>query len=226
MKRFLVIFAKEPEENMVKTRLRGSLPASRRIDLYKAFLRDTVDIAKKVDCEARIIAYESNRKTPRYLKRIASGFSFCEQKGKDLGARMHNAFKFVVGKGVSKVVIIGSDAPTLSSRYINNAFKQLDKTEIVLGPSRDGGYYLVGLKKPCVGLFKDIRWSSKTVFADTLKNVKRLKKTLSLLPYWYDVDEPSTLAKLKRDLKKKENSGVAKWTKEFFKFCELSHRQN
>lgn len=226
MKRCLIVFAKEPKKDKVKTRLKVCLSVSKRINLYKAFLKDTITIARKADCEEKIIAYEINGKTPRYLRRIAPGFSFYEQKGINLGVKMHNAFKFAAGKGASEMIIIGSDAPTLPLRYLNDSFKRLKKAEIVLGPSRDGGYYLIGLKKPCVGLFKDIRWSSRTVFADTLKNVKRLKKTLSLLPYWYDVDEPSALAKLKLDLKKKENSGLAKWTKEFFKFCELHHRQN
>lgn len=225
MKRCLIIFAKEPAKGRVKTRLEGYLSSQDSLNLYKAFLRDTISLAKKIKCEVRILAYASN-KNPDYLKKLAPNFIFYKQRGRGLGRRMHNAFKFAAGKGASKVVIIGSDAPTLPLRYLNDSFKRLNKSEIVVGPSRDGGYYLIGLKKSYVGLFRDVRWSSKTAFADTLKNIKRLKKTLSLLPYWYDVDEPRALAKLKRDLKRKENSGLAKWTKEFFKFCELSHRQN
>lgn len=213
--RCLVIFAKEPKENMVKTRLKGCLSSLQRMELYKAFLKDTLEIAKRVDCELRVIAYLSDKKAPQYLKQIAPGFSFYKQRGKDLGIRMHNALKSTIAKGASCTVIIGSDAPTLPLKYLNNSFKRLDNADIVLGPSRDGGYYLIGLKEPCLDLFKGIRWSAKTVFLDTLRKIKKLKKTLSLLPYWYDVDEPSALERLKQDLKKREDRGTAKWTRQF-----------
>jgi len=216
MKDCLIIFAKEPKAGKVKTRLQGYLSQEMCVKLYKAFLKDTVEIARRVNCKYKIIAYESNGNAPNYLKTIAAPFQFYEQKGENLGRRMYNAFKFALRKGSQRTVIIGSDSPTMPVAYIKDAFDWLKTADIVLGPSLDGGYYLIGLRKPRLSLFKNIRWSSKTALADTLKNVQRLKKAVSLLPHWYDVDEPSALAILKRDLKKKENSCVAKRTKRFF----------
>ena len=86
---------------------------------------------------------------------------------------------------------------------------------MVLGPSLDGGYYLIGLKFPCAGLFKGIAWSSPAVFKDTIKNAKELKKSVALLDKRYDIDDTRDLFRLKKDLSKIKNRSVAKWTRKF-----------
>jgi rSAM/selenodomain-associated transferase 1 len=169
-----------------------------------------------VDCEERIIAYESNGESPRYLKRIAGPFGLYKQKGNDLGEKMRSAFELALKNGACSTVIIGSDSPTLPISYLNNAFKRLKKNDVVLGPSIDGGYYLIGLKKACSDIFKNIRWSSETVFEDTLKNIKGLKKTAAILNRWYDIDEPGDLIRLKLGLRTREDRSAAKWTRKFF----------
>ncbi|MDD5757307.1 MAG: DUF2064 domain-containing protein, partial [bacterium] len=85
----------------------------------------------------------------------------------------------------------------------------------VLGPSIDGGYYLVGLKQPCPGLFKDVQWSSASVLERTVRNARALRKKISFLKKWYDIDDPAGLARLKRDLHK--NAKAAPWTRLFLK---------
>lgn len=226
MKRCLIVFAKEPQRNEVKTRLKGCLSNEQRLELYKAFLKDTLNIAKRFKCESRILAFESAKAKPVYLESIGRKFKFYKQKGKDLGEKMHGAFRYAYRKKYKRIVIIGSDSPTLPSSFIRQAFKALNKNDAVLGPCRDGGFYLIGLKKPCFAIFKGIRWSSKTVFEDTLRNIKRLKKTAAVINHWYDVDEPNDLVRLKQDLEKSKNKNVGSCTKRYFRFCDLSHRQN
>ncbi|MCQ9208759.1 MAG: TIGR04282 family arsenosugar biosynthesis glycosyltransferase [Omnitrophica bacterium] len=217
MKRRLIVFAKEPTKDKVKTRLSTGLSASGCLNLYKAFLKDTINLVKNIRCTEKILAYDSDGQSPHYLRRIAPHFTFYQQKGKDLGIRMHNAFKFAQKKTTAKTVILGSDSPSLPLNFIKKAFKQLEKCDLVVGPSLDGGYYLIGLKEPSIKLFKGISWSSESVLEDTIKRAKVLKKKVALLDRWYDVDSPEALQHLKADLKKKECRGSAKWTKRFLK---------
>ncbi len=214
MKRILIVFAKEPEMGKVKTRLGTCFSESQLLKLYKAFLKDTLDIAKKVRCEEKILAFSST-KEPQYLKKVAAGFKFYRQKGRNLGDRMHDAFVYAQKNDSNKTVIIGSDSPALPFGTLQKAFQKLDRCDLVLGPSADGGYYLIGLREPCFGLFKGVKWSSSRVLRDTLRRAEKFGKKVWLLERWYDIDEPDALARLKRYLEKKENRGVARATKKF-----------
>jgi len=215
MRDSLIIFAKEPKKGRVKTRLQDYLSEIQCVNLYKAFLRDTLDLTDKIACEHKILAYDAYGKSPRYLKKIAVRYTFYKQKGECLGERMYNAFRFAKDTGASKMVIIGSDSPTLPASSINKAFGLLGRADVVLGPSLDGGYYLIGLKSPCSGLFKGIAWSSSTVFKDTIKNAQKLKKKVALLDKRYDIDDVRALFRLKNDLSKIRNRSVARWTRKF-----------
>lgn len=215
MKNCLIIFAKEPKKGRVKTRLLEYLSETQCVNLYKAFLKDTLALAERIACELKILAYDSRGKSPGYLKKIAPRYTFYKQKGDSLGERMHNAFKFAKDAGASKMVIIGSDAPIVPASSIKKAFGVLARADLVVGPSLDGGYYLVGLKSPCAGLFKGIIWSSPTVFKDTIKKAQKLKKRAALLGKRYDIDEVRDLFRLKKDLSKLKDRSAARWTKKF-----------
>lgn len=214
MKRFLIVFAKEPQEGKVKTRLRKYFSDAQLLNLYKAFLKDSLNIAKKVHCEEKVLAFHST-KSPDYLKKIARGFKFYKQKGKNLGERMHNAFVRAHESKAEKTVIIGSDSPALSFETVQQAFQKLDRYDIILGPVTDGGYYLIGLKEPCFGLFRGVKWSSPSVLNDTLRQAKQFRKTVALLPKWHDVDDPESLEYLRHCLMRKKDKNVAFWTKKF-----------
>ena len=218
MKDSIIIFAKEPKRGRVKTRLQEYLGKKLCVNIYKAFLRDTLDLVTKNSCEYKILAYDSYGESPRYLKEIAPRYTFYKQKGNGLGERMYNTFRFAKATGASKMVIIGSDSPTLPASSIKKAFGLLDSADLVLGPSLDGGYYLIGLKSSCAGLFKGITWSSPTVFKDTMKNARRLKKKVALLDKRYDIDDIRDLFRLKDDLNKLKDRSVARWTKKFMNF--------
>lgn len=216
MKDCLIIFAKEPEAGRVKTRLQGYLSKEMCVKLYKAFLMDTLELARVIKCPNKILAYASSGPGPGYLKRIASQETiFYKQRGKNLGERMDNAFKFAKRMNCDKAVIIGSDSPNLPAKYIKDAYLRLDENDIILGPSYDGGYYLVGLKEPCPGIFKGVEWSSKTVLEKTVKNAGNIGKKVSLLREWYDVDDSIGLVRLKSDLKQGKKD--APWTRRLLK---------
>lgn len=217
MRDCLIIFAKEPELGRVKTRLQGCLSKKKCVELYKVFLQDTLDLARATKCPGRVLAYDSSDREPKYLKKIAKDFLFYKQEGKDLGEKMHRAFKFAARMNYGKKLILGSDSPHLPLSYILEAYKGLDKSDIVLGPSLDGGYYFVGLKKPSGRLFQHIQWSTQTVFQETLRNARKMQRRVSVSSYWYDVDSPDDLIKLERDLKKRKNKNIAPRTREFFK---------
>lgn len=215
MKDCLIVFVREPKAGKVKTRLQGYLSPEMCVKLYKAFLKDTLELARAIKCFDKVLAYESYAQEPRYLKTIGRDFLFYRQEGKNLGEKMYHAFRFAKRNKCDKTIIIGSDSPNLPARYIKEAYHRLDKNDIILGPAQDGGYYLVGLKKPCKGIFKVVKWGSKTVFEDTVKNARRIGKKAAILKKWYDVDDSIGLVRLKSDLKKEEK--VAQWTRKLLK---------
>ncbi|MCK5655242.1 MAG: TIGR04282 family arsenosugar biosynthesis glycosyltransferase [Candidatus Aureabacteria bacterium] len=192
MKRILIIFAKEPVRGKVKTRLAPHLSQTKCLALYKELLEATVALARGVKCGKKIIAYDFCGRNPSFLKKIASDFEFYKQNGKDLGARMFDAFETFVTNN-TKAVIIGSDSPDLPRSYISRAFEMLSKNDLVLGPAYDGGYYLIGLKEPCKKIFEGIKWSSGSVFERTLEKAKKLKKKAAVLNSWHDIDTPEDL---------------------------------
>ncbi len=214
MKRCLIVFAREPKKGRVKTRLKGALSETGCLNLYKAFLRDTVNLAQKVKAEEHVIAYDSIDGAIPYLRRVACAFNFYRQEGKDLGQRMHNAFNYARAIKADKSVIIGSDSPELPFNLIRTAFQKLGKYDLVLGPSVDGGYYLIGLKYPCGALFRGVRWSSGDVLSSTLKKARALRMKYFLLDTWYDVDDAGSLARLESDLRRDKNKKIAQYTRE------------
>ena len=96
------------------------------------------------------------------------------------------------------MVLIGSDNPTLPQSLIEQACAALDADDLCIGPSADGGYYLIGLREPHLGVFDAIEWSTSRVYGQTLARAERLGLRVASLPEWYDVDEPSDLVRLQR----------------------------
>ncbi|MDD4954870.1 MAG: TIGR04282 family arsenosugar biosynthesis glycosyltransferase [Candidatus Omnitrophica bacterium] len=219
--RSLIVFAKEPQKGKVKTRLLDCLSRNDCLKLYKAFLRDTLDVARAVNCEKKIIAYEATCE-PRYIKRIGKDFSFYKQEGENFGERLINAFKAARKEGSQKIVVIGADSPTILSEFIERGFNLLDDNDIILGPTRDRGFYLIGLKNSVPGLFKNIQWSTNYVLAGILKNSEFLGKKVAKLDEWYDVDDKDSLLYLSDVLKHDKNIRVARWTKKTLRYCSNS----
>jgi len=124
------------------------------------------------------------------------------QKGSDLGERLQNIFSQLFSIGYKKAAIIGTDSPDLPVEYIKKSFSSLNKnTGIVIGPSRDGGYYLIAMSRYSEEVFKDIPWSTNTVFKITLEKAKKAGLLPAFLPEWYDVDESDDLKTLRENMR-------------------------
>jgi hypothetical protein len=114
----------------------------------------------------------------------------------DLGERLARAVGAAFVRGHRRVLVVGSDSPTLPSHLIAEALRRLEATDVVLGPAFDGGYYLLGLNRLEPALFRDVPWSGPEVLAVTAERARAAGLEVSLLPFWYDVDEPADLARL------------------------------
>lgn len=190
----LLIFVKNPEAGKVKTRLSKTVGRDKALAVYQKLLAYTRNVASPVEADkqvwySRYIDVNDQWDPKQYSKVI--------QQGKDLGERMKYAFAEAFRNGYKKVVIIGSDCAELSSGIIEQAFDSLGKQDVVIGPSVDGGYYLLGMKRLHPNLFEDIEWSTPVVLSKTLERVKQERLGLHLLPELNDVDDEADWNKVK-----------------------------
>lgn len=198
----LVLFIKYPEARKVKTRLGAEVGFEFAAELYRLFIQQTFDLAQNCSAEKVFVAFEPAERKLDFAEFVPKKFTIFPQEGKNLGARMLNAFKDAFARGYKNVAILGSDSPTLPLENIDDAFEKLSKSDLVLGPAEDGGYYLIGLNKAHRGLFENIEWSSDSVLQLTIESAKKLQLSYKLLPSWYDVDSKETLMRAAKDEKK------------------------
>lgn len=191
----IVIFAKAPVPGKVKTRLCPPLTHRQAAELYRAFARDTIELARRVPDSRSIVTYEPLGGPP--LDWLGEVPSFI-QEGADLGARIEQAFTRAFSAGASKALVIGTDTPHLSPQTITRAFKSLESHDAVIGPASDGGYYLLGLTRLHAGLFKGIPWSTGQVFEKTVALMKESSLSVDQLETVTDIDNPKDLEILSR----------------------------
>ncbi len=190
--RALIVFARSPVTGKVKTRLTRLLTFEEAADLYRAFLHDALVQYTTLNVDVRL--YWANSAPPQIP---CYGTSVHRQEGSDLGARMRHAFEQTRDAGYERIVIIGTDHPTLPSEYIRDAFSALGgQPAIAIGPTEDGGYYLLGMAPLFETLFSGIAFSQPDVFVETLKRARRTNARVTILPIWYDVDRPADLKRL------------------------------
>jgi rSAM/selenodomain-associated transferase 1 len=198
MKKAIIIFVRNPELGKVKTRLAKQIGDELTLQVYTELLLHTRDTTCNLDCD-KFVFYSENIEdndiwdTDRFEKKL--------QEGDNLGDRMMLAFFELFQQGYSKVVIIGSDCPELTSFVIEDAFDKLDLHEVVIGPSTDGGYYLLGLTHLLPDLFKDKEWSTDKVLAETIKDIVRLKRSSYFLTELADIDTAEDLHRFQQLLK-------------------------
>jgi rSAM/selenodomain-associated transferase 1 len=201
--------AKEPVVGRTKTRLSPPLSGQQATDLYRCLLLDTLELMKQVEGVQPIIAYLPSDAEP-FFRRLVSeaafappGFDFVPQVGDDLGERLDNVLTHCLQMGYHQAVVMDSDSPTLPVAYLKQAFRELDDpaVDVVVGPSNDGGYYLIGLKSPCSALFRGIVMSTSTVRAETLERAQEQGLRVACLPRWYDVDTSEELDRLIEELR-------------------------
>jgi rSAM/selenodomain-associated transferase 1 len=195
LKKALLIFAKQPVPGKVKTRLSPPLFPEEAAELYRCMLGDVLATAAALTDVKQYLFYDGGEEALEYFRERAPAMTCVPQRGKELGERMENALRDVFSHGNGAAVIIGSDSPDLPAAFIEDAFGRLGQGEdvVVVGPSEDGGYYLIGMASLNRHLFRDIPWSSAHVMEETLKRAYGAHIAVSLLPMWRDVDTAADL---------------------------------
>jgi len=185
----ILIFVKLPEKGSVKTRLAKDMDHGFVQTLYRNFVLDLLETLKKSKWPI-IIYFHPPESGAAVSKWLGKNYTYAPQKGVDLGERMKNAFADVFADGFSKAILIGSDLPDLQNNILDMAFNALNVNDIVIGPSTDGGYYLIGFRNKSFlpEVFKGISWSTDTVLKDTLKILKEKNYRAHFLPELRDVD--------------------------------------
>lgn len=187
----LIIFAKNPVLGKVKTRLAKTIGDEEALKIYNLLLRhtqalcDQLDLTKYVFYTDYIPENDIWSNGDAYKKHI--------QEGDELGSRMYNAFRKGFAEGYKSIAIIGTDCPELRAAHIELAFDHLKTSDTVIGPAKDGGYYLLGMNALHKELFFNKSWSTSSVFDDTVDDLKNLKISYELLPTLSDVDTEEDL---------------------------------
>jgi uncharacterized protein len=199
----LVVFARAPEKGFVKTRLRERFSEDECLALYEAMLLDVLELASSVPGFDRRCLYwaGASEVLPSEIGEVSQTFHNCGQVGPDLGSRMYNAMHAEFAFGSRRVVLIGCDSPDLPPEYVAQALHALESVPLVLGPSEDGGYYLIGASRLVGEPFEGVEWGSSSVLAKTLEILRSNEIRFSLLPAWYDIDRPEDLYRLKASMR-------------------------
>jgi rSAM/selenodomain-associated transferase 1 len=211
MSNALVIVAKAPVVGQVKTRLCPPLSAAEATELFRCFLVDTVARACTVPDVQVCLAFTPADSEGLFRALLPFPLRYLPQRGNSLGERLVHIFADLLKDGVTRVVIMDSDSPTLPTAYLREAFSTLGDPahDAVFGPCSDGGYYLVGARAVHPGLFENITWSTSAVLSETLAQARHHNLNVTLLPPWYDVDNGADLQKLVVELGRFDgNAGV------------------
>jgi rSAM/selenodomain-associated transferase 1 len=198
--RTLVVMAKAPRPGMVKTRLAQSLPVEAVTELYRCLLDDTMTLARSLDTvEVAIMCPASDVED---LTRLARGvISVVAQKGDGLAAGLTSVFAHFVAPGRLRVVAFNSDSPHLPASVLRSAFEALTGHDLVVGPTHDGGYYLVGAKAAHPALFDDGGMSTQSALEALLARARGLRLSVGFTDSFYDIDVEGDLTRLAEELR-------------------------
>jgi len=199
-RRVLVVFAKWPQPGRVKTRLSEAIGTLHAMALAHAFLADTLALGARSGADELLVAYAPRRARGDF-RRMAPHVRLVAQPNGVFGSRLRAALRAGHARG-TRVVLIGTDSPTLPATMLRAAFKRLDAADAVVGPATDGGYYLIGARRPLPSsVFERMPWSTASVAAETLRRLASAELRVAVLPRWYDVDDANGVARLSRDIR-------------------------
>jgi rSAM/selenodomain-associated transferase 1 len=191
--------AKSPRPGMVKTRLGQSLPSPAVTALYRCLLEDTVTLAKSLSCvEVAVMCPGSD--TDELARVLGNTVPVVAQKGEGLAAGLTSVFAHFSGGIQQCVIAFNSDSPHLAPSVLDNAFATLASRDVVVGPTHDGGYYLVGAKAAYPSLFENDGMGTRNALERLLARARALELSTGLTEPFYDIDVPDDLIRLAREL--------------------------
>ena len=201
----LAVMTKMPQVGNCKTRLVPPLAAVEAATLSACFLRDTCDNIARISLEgdaAGVAVYTPLDAQTFYNGLLPDSFGLLGQRGRTFGERLFHAAEDLLSSGYLSLCLIDSDSPTLPAAFLRAAVSALARPGdgIVLGPAKDGGYYLIGLKRAHRHLFEDIDWSTSRVLKQTIARAKEINLPVMMLPAWFDVDDAADLRQLCNEL--------------------------
>lgn len=195
----LGVFSKYWQPGQVKTRLAIAVGNESAAALHREFLLTTLQ--RFVDqAENCCVVYTPSEHALDFQSLAGPRWHLDPQATGDLGQRMQHFFDSAFAAGAERVVIIGADTPTLPLEYVRRAFRQLREADVALGPTTDGGYYLIGAAAQTPPIFAGIAWSTSQVWRQTTEILESRNIRWAELPGWYDVDEQADLDRLDREL--------------------------
>jgi len=198
--RTLVIMAKAPKAGMVKTRLTESLPPPAVTALYRCLLEDTLELAKSLkQVEVAVMCPEPDQEELAHL--LGNGVQVVAQKGEGLAAGLTSVFRHFTAAGGQNVIAFNSDSPHLAPSVLDHAFEILTTHDVVVGPTHDGGYYLVGAKQAYASLFEGDGMGTRSALERLLTRAKTLELSTGFTEPFYDIDIAKDLILLARELR-------------------------
>ncbi|MDO8579239.1 MAG: TIGR04282 family arsenosugar biosynthesis glycosyltransferase [Dehalococcoidales bacterium] len=192
----LAVMARAPIPGRVKTRLQHDLTPEQCAALSLAFLRDAVALAVGLPLYTPFLAYTPGNARKLFREITPERMQIIPQTSGSLGERMHQLIVALEIRGYSPVVLIGTDIPTLQPDTLLQAARELENADLCFGPSRDGGYYLVGMNRSDERIFQNIEWSTSSVLSQTMRNAKAAGLSVALLEEYSDIDTFNDLKKL------------------------------
>jgi len=183
----IVVFVRAPVLGQVKTRLAAETGAARALEIYRTVTEHVLTVVRSVGAQV-IISYTPADAGPQMRAWLGDEVGYEPQADGDLGARMAAVFAIRSAIGADRVVIVGSDCPTITQETITTALTALDGADVVFGPALDGGYYLVAARTPHAGLFRAVPWSSTRTLEVSLARAQEAGLRVALLPPMRDID--------------------------------------
>jgi len=214
--RVLVVVAKAPRPGHVKTRLGASLAPEANLELYRCLIEDTLELAGSL-ADTRVAVVSPAADVSELQAWLGLTTEIVAQEGHGLAAALESTFRIFLGDGVDRVVIFNGDSPHLPPAELERAFALLDRCDLVVGPTVDGGFYLVGASKTHQGLFEASRMGTQSALEALRARAHELGLAVEMTAPWYDVDEPDDLTRLARELRSAPSSArrtaalLARW---------------
>lgn len=168
--------------------------------MHLACLGDTVSLVNSLPMCAKFLMLAGDPAAAQRFARnlgLSSSWKCSLQQGRDLGARLDNAFRQLWRSGAQRVVVVGIDSPWMGARRIREAFAALRNVDVVIGPTVDGGYYLIGARKPVPRIFDGISWGTGRVLSQSLLTLRKARLSYRLLFRDFDLDKPGDLARVR-----------------------------